>query len=366
MNVKVSNSIVLSMIVKDEAAVIARCLESVKPLLSSWVVVDTGSMDETKKIVQDVMRPIPGQLVERPWKNFGHNRSEALALSRDKGDYSLVIDADDTLEFGTNFELPKLTLDAYRLQIRYGTTSYDRVQVLKNAREWRYEGVIHEYPACDGPTAQSRIDGITYVINRDGARAKDPERFARDAELIEGALEADPKNTRYMFYLGQSYRDAKLFDKALSAYERRAQMGGWEEEVYLSLYEAARLREWLERPFEEVHAAYLRAHEARPRRAEALCELARYCRIKGRLALAFTYASAAANTRRPDDILFVVEAVYRWRAKDELAIAAYHTGQYELGRAYNEALLASPALPAAQRPRIQENLGWCQRALTRS
>ncbi len=87
----------LCMIVKDEAPVIRRCLDSVRPLVDAWLVVDTGSTDGTQAIVREHMADLPGELVERPWRDFAHNRSEALALARPRGDYSLVIDADDAL-----------------------------------------------------------------------------------------------------------------------------------------------------------------------------------------------------------------------------------------------------------------------------
>ena len=39
----------LVMIVKDEAARIARCLDSVRPLVDDIVVLDTGSIDDTAR-----------------------------------------------------------------------------------------------------------------------------------------------------------------------------------------------------------------------------------------------------------------------------------------------------------------------------
>ena len=91
------NSICLSMIVKNEATVIRRCLDSVKPFITHWVIVDTGSTDGTQDIIREYMADLPGTLYEREWQDFAHNRSEALALSRPLADYSLVIDADDAL-----------------------------------------------------------------------------------------------------------------------------------------------------------------------------------------------------------------------------------------------------------------------------
>lgn len=55
-------TICLTMIVKDEAAVIERCLESALPLIDRYLIVDTGSTDNTK---------IPGRFLSRPWRSFG-------------------------------------------------------------------------------------------------------------------------------------------------------------------------------------------------------------------------------------------------------------------------------------------------------
>src|SRR5579871_1464094 len=111
--------ICLNMIVKNEAHVIRRCLASVCPVIDCWVIVDTGSTDGTQQIVRDFFaaRGIPGQLHERPWVDFAHNRSEALDLAKSEADYSLIIDADDTLEVGPGFDRFSLTADSYMVDL---------------------------------------------------------------------------------------------------------------------------------------------------------------------------------------------------------------------------------------------------------
>src|SRR5262249_23581331 len=99
-------SICLNMIVRNEAPVIRRCLASVRPLIDHWVIVDTGSTDGTQDIIREYLRDLPGELHERPWQNFPHNRNEALALARGRADYTFFIDADELLEIAPDFALP--------------------------------------------------------------------------------------------------------------------------------------------------------------------------------------------------------------------------------------------------------------------
>lgn len=58
------------MIVRNEAAVVRRCLASVKHLIDYWVIIDTGSDDGTQQIIREFLQEIPGELHERPWIDF--------------------------------------------------------------------------------------------------------------------------------------------------------------------------------------------------------------------------------------------------------------------------------------------------------
>lgn len=60
-------TICLNMIVKNESAIIEKCLASAKPFIDYWVIVDTGSNDGTQQIIQKFMKDIPGELHEKPW-----------------------------------------------------------------------------------------------------------------------------------------------------------------------------------------------------------------------------------------------------------------------------------------------------------
>ena len=45
------------MIVKNEAAILSRCLDSVCDLMDEIIIVDTGSTDDTKAVAAKIHRP---------------------------------------------------------------------------------------------------------------------------------------------------------------------------------------------------------------------------------------------------------------------------------------------------------------------
>lgn len=348
----------LNMIVRDEAAVIERCLASVRPYIDRWVIVDTGSVDDTPQRIETALAGLPGQLHHRPWRNFGHNRTEALQLAQPQADYLLFIDADETLGTAPGAAWPGLREPAYSLEARYGALSYDRVSLVSTVLPWRWEGVLHEYLNAGQPVAQPRVPGFWIDVTPEGARSRDPKKFEKDAAVLAAALQDEPHNSRYVFYLAQSYRDCGQWALARQYYAQRSTMGGWDEEVWYAAYEVARLGERLGEDPAQVQGAYLRAYELRPQRAESLTALATYCRGRSEWHRAYLFASAAAALPLPADRLFVDLGTYQWRARDEHALAAFYTGrQAEAAMLWRE-LLSSPALPASERERITRNLGF--------
>ena len=354
------------MIVKNEAPVIRRCLASVRPVIDTWVVVDTGSSDGTQEIVRAALRDLPGELVERPWVDFAHNRSDALASARGRADYSLIIDADDTLEAPPGFILPDLEADAYVLDILDAGVTYQRTQLVATALPWRYEGVLHEYLVCDGP-ARSGYLPLLMRRNHDGARRRDPDTYRKDAVVLERALQTETNPfllARYTFYLAQSYRDCAVNDRAIEAYLRRADMGYWDQEVFVSLYQAGKLMEQLGRHPEEVLAIYRRAGQACPSRIEAVHAASRLCRSLARHQEGYDIAKPGIALSAPVGGLFVEPWIYQYGLLDEYAVNAYWSEHYRECLDACLTLLALEILPVGDRTRICGNARFAFDKLT--
>ncbi len=349
-------TICLNMIVRNEAHVVHEVLDSVAPFIDHWVVVDTGSTDGTQDQIREHMerRRVPGELIERPWRDFGHNRSEAITLARGRADYIWVMDADDLLVGAPDFS--RLSADVYQLQ--YGPdVTYWRRQLFRDGLPWRYVGVLHEYADCEGPFTEDKLQGEYYIESRRlGNRNLDPNKYLRDAEVLLAEVERHPEDSRSVFYLAQSYYDARDFAQARAWYTRRSQMGDFEEEVFYSLLRIGDSMANLEMAWPEVQQAYLQAWEFRPSRAEPLYAIARTYRVEGRHQLGHLFAERAASVAFPDqDVLFVAAEVYTWRAMDEQAVCGSWIGRHEETVQLCETILRRNDVPDDDRQRIVGN-----------
>jgi len=254
--------IALVMIVRNEAASIERGLASVKPFIGSWSIVDTGSTDDTKKLIRKALKGIPGKLHERKFVDFGHNRTEALTLAKDSADWLLLLDADETAEFHSDLLTwlatdPDPETDAWMVEIVDSGTIWRRPLLVRGNLDWRYIGPVHEY--LDYTQVKSRpLLGLT--VTHHGSNRHPIQKFDHYLTLLEPGLQAgDP---RAVFYSAECLRFLGCYPKAIELYLERAGMNTFEEEAWYAAYQAAKLARNV--------TDLLKAFERRPWRAEPL------------------------------------------------------------------------------------------------
>lgn len=155
-------TISLCMIVKNEEAVLARCLDSVADLVDEIVIVDTGSTDKTKEIAAHYTKHI----YDFQWiDDFSAARN--FAFSKATKDYIYSADADEVID-AENRErfrilkesmLPEIEIVQmmYGNQLQHGTVyNFDkeyRPKLFKRQRSFVWEEAIHE---------QVRLQPIVY------------------------------------------------------------------------------------------------------------------------------------------------------------------------------------------------------------
>ena len=351
-------TVCLNMIVKNESRVITRCLDSVMPIIDYWVIVDTGSTDGTQEIIKKHLENIPGKLYERPWRNFGENRSEAFELAQGKTDYILFMDADDVLEFDHNkLELPPLTKDLYNMWRGTKEFSYLKPQLVKSNLPWRWIGVTHEYLHCNRPYTTENLLNVRYVSGDGGASSYDPEKFVKNVRLLTEGLKKDPNNSRYVFYLAESYRDSGDKAKALEFFQKRVDMGGWEEEVFWSKLQIGHMLKGLGLSSNIVIESYKAAHEFRPHRAEPIYYLCDLYMKEAKYKDAYQYLKARDLISKPlnKDCLFNEDWIENYGLLFQLSVCAYYIGHYQESLEDCDKLLANQELTKEMREQVEKN-----------
>lgn len=325
----------LNMIVKNESKIIERLLNSVISIIDSYCICDTGSTDNTIVIIKKFFneRNIPGEVFELPFKDFGYNRTQALQRAKQWGKYVLLLDADMVLNIHPSFRKNDITLDVYQVKQQSSTLDYYNTRVVRTDIGVTCMGVTHEYYNIPNSHRSDRLDTLT--INDIGDGGSKSDKFERDIRLLRRGLIDEPKNDRYHFYLANSYRDygsmtgdIKYSRKAIKWYKKRIEMGGWNEELFISCLEMGYIFMKLKEP---EHAIYwwLEAWTHRNSRAESLYEIIKYYREKGSryMPLAGHFYNMAKDISYPhNDQLFIRKDVYNSLLDYEYSIIAYYMG----------------------------------------
>lgn len=336
----------LTMIVRDEADWIEPCIQSARELgIDRWLIADTGSVDSTKELVEELLADIPGELFDLPWEGHGKTRTELLRRAFGIADWLLMLDADMALEGELELPLEEMEGDVYDAVIHHPMVDYSLPILVRGTKRWRFDGPAHCYLASDqgDMSWDVRPSGLVIDDRRPGGFREG--KLEEDARLFEEALALEPMDARSSFYLAQSYANLGRTGDAIREYGRRALLGGWEEERYVAKLRRARLLESVDSKV-ALHA-YLDAWDDRPTRAEALHGAARLSRIGDSPWLAHMFASWASKIPPTSDRLFVEPGVWEWGIPFELGAACIAIGRVEEGRALLGGILAEGKAPEA-------------------
>jgi hypothetical protein len=374
-------TVCLNMIVKDEAHIIKNCLEDISKFIDYYVIIDTGSSDDTIVIIKKVFdsKRIPGEIIEHDFKictchgssykkskffNFAHNRNYALQKCKGKGDYIFVMDADDCID-GT-FNLPKLEADQYYLKVRTDNNIYYKPLLFRNDSklQWKWVAGLHE--CLDGiPKTTIRLWGNYSVHSRRlGNRNKDPLKYIKDIEFLEELIsETPPEDTslmlRYTYYNAQSHFDAKDYSTAIQIYEKVMQLDDDKDRHYTCLYMIGLSHVLKGSNTEDIEKAFLRCYLKNTNRAEPIFQLASHYNALENYKKAYDYGIKAVDLTVPIDTIFYIDqTVYDYRLLDELVYAATHLGKYNEALLWSEKLLHEKKYPLESHENVVYNIEY--------
>ena len=289
-------TISLCMIVKNEEAHIARCLDSVAGLVEEIIIVDTGSADRTMEIASGYT----SKVYSHPWKDdFAEARNESF--SRASMDYCMWMDADDILEETERDRFlqlkQSLSPDTDIVMMKYNTAfdeagkpsfSYFRERWIRNCARYRWCGEVHEVIPPKGRVIYSDI-----AISHRKEGPGDPDRNLRIyRKMIADGKVLDP---RQQYYYGRELYYHRQYEEAVSVFERFLRSEGWIENKIEACAVCAKCYYQLGRE-EDGLVTLLRSMSFDLPRAELCCEIGKHFLEHGNLPNAVYWYETALNT----------------------------------------------------------------------
>lgn len=214
----------LCVITKNEEHCLARCLCSAQKLVDEIIVVDTGSTDNTMKIAVEH----GASIFTFEWiDDFAAARN--YAISKAKGNWILVLDADEALSPLSREELHNFIKQSPAEGYYFKICSYLNhevnavedyvVRLFKNVPQYRFVGAIHEQIAgsIQCSKAERGLAFAPFTIEHYGYSAKEikeKQKFDRNTTIIQKALMKNPQDAFLHYSLGIEYLQNKYFRQA--------------------------------------------------------------------------------------------------------------------------------------------------------
>jgi len=204
------------LIVKNEEALLARCLDSVKGA-DEIIICDTGSTDGTLEVARRYTDKIFNDYTWRD--NFAEARNHAKAKAT--GDWILTIDADEYLTCPFSDVRAATLLAFMAVNVRMTSESGPQSQfwfpkLFRNSPQVWWEGAVHNHLSVMGED----VGAVSITFGYSPAHANDRLRTLR---ILEKEVADNPEAVRERFYLGREYFYRRMYDKALPMLGRYVQ-----------------------------------------------------------------------------------------------------------------------------------------------
>lgn len=331
-------TISLCMIVKNEAAVLRRCLDSVKDLVDEIIIVDTGSDDRT----MDIASEYTGQVFSFAWiDDFSAARNEAF--SKASKDFCMWLDADDVMEEMDRAEFLRLkqslTPDTEIVMMRYNTAFdkngkpsfwYYRERLLRNNQTHFWQGAVHEVITPTGKILYSDA-----AVSHRKLHAGDPDRNINIYKnlLATGAV----LNARENYYYGRELFYHERYEDALQTFGQFLELpDGWLENKIEACIMMANCHKKLGRHSLALQALF-KSMEYDVPRAEVCCEVGNHFIESMQYPIAIFWFEAALTCER--DFTrggFILPDCYDYIPALQLCVCYDKLGRFQEAVRYND------------------------------
>lgn len=217
-------TVAVAMIVKNEEALLARCLESVKGL--PIYIVDTGSQDRTVEIARQYTDNV---YLDYVWADsFGEARN--WVKSKVKEDFILSIDADEQLL--CSIEEVKRVVQLADKFVACGMIAEGEQKLgfffgrlFRNSPDIFWVQDVHNHLNMSGEG--EHIGDVRIMFGYSPAHNNDPDRTLR---ILEKTVREEKEPSRNLYYLGREYWYKRRYNECIETLKRYLQVSKWNAE----------------------------------------------------------------------------------------------------------------------------------------
>jgi glycosyltransferase involved in cell wall biosynthesis len=326
------------MIVKNEEAVLERCLKSVEAIADEIVIVDTGSKDRTKEIA----KKFTDRVYNFKWVN-DFSKARNFAFSKGTKDYLMWLDADDIILEPDREQLlllkETLAPDCDIVTARYnvgfdgsGNVNFfsTRGRLFKRANNPTWQDEIHEYIPLIGKIYAAPHIAITHSpLKKAGSD--------RNIKIYESVLRRDGKlSPRGKYYYARELKDHGRLQEAAEYFELFLDEDrGWSEDNIAACFNCADCYRTLGDRNLALRVLKRSFDYAAPR-AEICCSIAYLHKDNENYRLATEWFETAVSLPENTSIGFVLPDYAAYVPLLELAVCYDRLGQREKAIAANE------------------------------
>ena len=338
----------VALIVKNEAAVLERCLRSVLAITPNVLVVDTGSTDDTKQIAQG----LGAVVVDFAWiDDFSAARNfsfEEAAAHFPSCPWMMWLDADDVIFEEDAAKIRRLfafpiadSIDSFISTYVYASDQrghpvslVPRERIMRVSARARWQGVVHE--AVSVNLAKASVVDFRVTHMRPAGRSPN-ERNIRLYDRLASVVGIESFASRDLYYYARELCDASRQLEAeplLESFVAHAD-AWWEDKAsaYLLLARAAQSAGNAEQARRRAAEATAIKHSS----AEAYCLLGELCVADGQWKAAVHWYEIAAAIELPADAIGIADnTFYTWVPHLQLCLCYAQLGDLVKAREHNE------------------------------
>ena len=325
------------MMVKDEEKRIGITIESCIEHVDRVIILDTGSKDKTKEIIDEICKKRGKKVIieEGEFIDYATSRNILLDICDKKSEsyFILLMDGNDELRNGEELrkfceENKDTQYDGYMVNQQWYVgyiSSYYYPRLLRPNKGWRYTEEIHEYPYKKKNNVTPKIEKVIIYQDRSKDEGKSMKRFANDKRILLEDLKKNPNKPRTVFYLAQTCFGMGDIEESLEYYKLRTRLEGFSEEIFYSYLRCAECYQQLKYSWNIIFDSLWNAFLHTPR-AEPLISISNYYMLNKQWLLSYFYAKLACDLPYPSNSLFLVNNdiyhYHRWNILSQVAIYA--------------------------------------------